>query len=222
MPDWKKNGGMELAEVDGLRQAIQDEAAYVLVDLRSKKAAKKGHIPTAVGIPAKKLAKAKAKFPKNKKAQIYLYDKGVNVDAFLMVKGWGYKKVSVLNGGFKGWTGKVMKGKPASKIVYVKKTPKGQISIADFKAAIGSKDKFILDVRDFSDGVLKGAIHIPNGDVADNLSKLPKDKEILVHCNTGVLARSTAKMLKEKGFKVRYLNAVVQVSEDGSYEINEK
>jgi rhodanese-related sulfurtransferase len=227
MPDWKKSGGMELAEAKGIRKLMADEASFVIVDLRSEKAAKKGHIPGAVNIPAGKLAKAEKKFPKNKKAPIYLYGDGVDVDAFKTVKGWGYKKVSVLNGGFKGWTsgkGKVARGKPADKIVYVKKTPKGQISIDEFKKVVEAQpsDKLILDVRDTSEGTLKGAVQIASEEVGANLDKLPRDKEIIVHCNTGVLASNAREVLEKKGYKVRYLDAVVQVSADGSYEVAEK
>ena len=227
MPDWKKNGGLELAESKGLRKMIADEASFVLVDLRASKMAKKGHIPGAVGIPAKELAKSKDLFPKNKKAPIYLYDDGVNVQAFKTVRGWGYKKVSVLSGGFNGWTsgkGKVATGNLADKIVYVKRTPKGQISIADFKKVVETQpsDKLILDVRDSFEGTLKGSMNIPNEEVAANLGKIPKDKEIIIHCNTGVQASSAREVLQKNGYKVRYLDAVIQVSSDGSYEIAEK
>lgn len=227
MPDWKKQGGMELAESKGLRKLMADEASFVLVDLRSAKVAKRGHLPGAMNIPAGKLAKAAKEFPKNKKAPIYLYDDGVNVEAFKTVKGWGYKKVSVLNGGYKGWKagkGRVAMDKLADKIVYVKKIPKGQIGIEDFKKVVKTQpsDKLILDVRDSSEGALKGAVQIPSEEVAGNLDKLPKDKEIIVHCNTGVMASSAREVLEKNGYKVRYLNAVIQVSADGSYEIAEK
>jgi len=227
MPDWKKNGGMELAESKGLRKMIADDSSFVLVDLRPEKTAKSGHIPGAVSIPARKLSKSRGMFPKNNNAPIYLYDEGVNVEAFKTVKGWGYKKVSVLNGGFKGWTsgkGKVAKGNLADKIVYVKKTPKGQISIEEFKKVVETQpsDKLILDVRDSSEGTLKGAVNIPNDDVAANLDKLPRDKEIIIHCNTGVMASSARDVLEKNGYRVRYLDAVIQVSGDGSYEIAEK
>ena len=230
MPDWKKQGGMELAEIKGLKKLMTDEASFVLVDLRPGKIAMKGYIPGAVSIPAKKLAKAAKKFPANKMAPIYLYGDGVDVDAFKTVKGWGYKKVSVLNGGFKGWKsadGKIATGTLANKIVYVKRTPKGQISIDEFNATVESQPtgKVILDVRDRSaaeGGMLKGALNIPSEDVASSLEMIPRDKEVLIHCNTGILAASAAKVLKKNGYKVRYLNAVVQVMADGSYEVSEK
>jgi rhodanese-related sulfurtransferase len=227
LPDWKKQGGMELAEAKGIRKLMADDASFVLIDLRTEKTAKRGHIPGAVSIPAKNLAKAKGMFPKNKKAPIYLYDDKVNVKAFKTVKGWGYKKVSVLNGGYKGWKavkGKVAKGKLADKIVYVKKTPKGQISIEEFRKVVETQpsDKLILDVRDTSEGVLKGAVQMQSNEVAANLDKLPKDKEIIIHCNTGVLASNTRDVLKKNGYRVRYLDAVIQISADGSYEIAEK
>jgi rhodanese-related sulfurtransferase len=55
-----------------------------------------------------------------------------------------------------------------------------------------------------------------------SLDQLPKDKEIVIHCNTGILASMAQKGLQGKGYTSRYLDAVVQVSADGSYEITEK
>ena len=230
MPDWKKQGGMELAETAGLRKLIDDEASFVLVDLRPEMAAMKGYIPGAVSVPAKELAKAAGRFPKDKKAPIYLYGDGVDVKAFKTVNGWGYSKVSVLSGGFTGWKtadGKIATGPLAREIVYVKRTPKGQVSIEEFRQVVEDQppDKLILDVRDSSTaagGMLKGALNIPADSVATSLEMIPRDREVLIHCNTGILAASAADALGKKGYNARYLNAVVQVSADGSYEISEK
>ena len=57
-------------------------------------------------------------------------------------------------------------------------------------------------------------------ELADRLAELPKDKEVIVHCNTGIMASMALKTLKDNGYNARYVDAVVQVSPDGSFEVN--
>jgi rhodanese-related sulfurtransferase len=205
---------------------IHEGDAYVLVDLRSKKATTAGHIKGAVSIPAAELAAAKDTFPKKKSAPVILYnDAPASAETFALVRGWGYKNTTVLKGGAKAWDGKFFPGDPGSKIVYVKKLKPGQISIAEFKKIAADKpsDKLILDVRDAGmEGHIPGGLDIPQAQLADRLAEIPKDKEIIIHCNTGVLASMSIKTLKDNGYQARYLNAVVQISPDGSLEISDK
>jgi len=205
---------------------IHEDDAYVLVDLRSKKAATAGHIKGAVSIPEAALAAAKSKFPKKKSAPIILYNEDqASAEVFATVRGWGYKNTTVLKGGAKSWTGKFFTGDPGSKIVYVKKLKPGQISAVDFKKIASEKpqDKLILDVRDAgAEGQIPGSLNIPQAQLADRLAEVPKDKEIILHCNTGVMASMSIKTLQENDYQTRYLDAVVQVSPDGSFEISDK
>ena len=215
-----------VSERNGLKKMIHDDDAYVLVDLRSNKAATAGHIKGAVSIPEAELAAAKDKFPKKKSAPVILYgDSQASAEAFATVRGWGYKNTTVLKGGAKAWDGKFFPGDPGSKIVYVKKVKPGQISAADFKkiASGKSQDKLILDVRDAGmEGQIPGSLNIPQAELADRLAEVPKDKEIIIHCNTGIMASMSIATLQENGYQARYLDAVVQVSPDGSFEISDK
>ncbi len=164
--------------------------------------------------------------PKKKSAPIILYNDGqASAEAFAIVRGWGYKNTTVLKGGAKAWDGKFFPGDPGSKIVYVKKLKAGQISAADFKKVASDKphNMLILDVRDAGmEGQIPGSVNIPQSQLADRLAEVPKDKEVIVHCNTGVMAGMSIKTLKDNGYQVRYLDAVVQVSPDGSFEISDK
>jgi rhodanese-related sulfurtransferase len=231
MPAWKKAGGLLVSEPGNIMSMRSQGLSLVAVDLRDKGMARKGHIPGAVNIPAGKIMAKKGMFPEDMSAPIILYtDEGEDTKAFETVRGWGYKNTSVLKGGMGGWRaakGRVLQNQLVAKIDYVKVIPKGQVGIEEFKKVADSKpkDKLILDVRDSgtaAEGMIRGAVNIPQADLADRLSELPKDKEILVHCNTGILASMAAKTLSEKGYKARYLDAVVLVDADGSYEITEK
>ncbi len=225
LPGWKKSKGLVVIPKNGLKKMIHDDTSYVLVDLRSKQAATEGHIKGAVSIPEADLAAAKDKFPKDKSAPVILYsDDQASAGSFALVRGWGYKNATVLNGGAKAWDGKFFPGETASDIVYVKKLKPGEITIEEFKQVATGKpaDKIILDVRDSGVATIPGAVNIPQSELAGRLAELPKDKEVIVHCNTGIMANMALKTLADNGYKARYVDAVVQVSDDGSFDVSSK
>jgi rhodanese-related sulfurtransferase len=226
LPGWKKANGLVVLPTNGLKKMIHEDDSYVLIDLRSKKAATAGHIKEAVSIPEAELAAAKAKFPQDKSAPVILYnDDQASMESFGLVRGWGYKNASVLHGGARGWDGQFFPGEPASEIVYVKKLKPGQITVAEFQEIATAKPsgKVILDVRDSgAEGTIPGAINIPQAQLAEKLGELPKDKEYIIHCNTGIMAGMALKTLQDNGYQARYLDAVVQVSPDGSFDVSEK
>jgi len=230
LPAWKKAGNLMVSEPAALQTFIEKDIAHVLVDLRDVAAAKTGFIPGAVSLPSKELSAAKDRFPADKSAPIVLYSDGVDSEAFKAVRSWGYKDTSVLNGGVAAWTkagGKLEKGTPGTVISYVPKPRPGEIPIEEFKAIAekGSSGTVIVDVRDTDEamsGMLVGAINIPAGDITKRLKDLPKNKEIITYCNTGLRAESAYDALKDAGYKVRFLNALIQIDKDGKYEITKK
>jgi len=230
MPAWKKAGNLVLSEPEIIKDYIEKDIAHVLIDLRAKDEAKKGFIKGAVSMPSKELPNMKDSFPSDKSAPIVLYSDRIDEEAFRIVRGWGYKDTTFLNGGIEGWKkigGTIETGEPSTKIVYVPKPRPGEVSIEDFKQIAEQRpsDKLILDVRDEDEamyGMLLGAKNIPEGKIQERLSEIPKDKEIIVHCVTGIRAEMAYSKLKELGYKVRFLNAVIQIDKDGKYEIIKK
>lgn len=227
MPAWKKAGAYVIMEQAALEGWVKNGEAHVLVDLREAAAAEKGFIPGAVGIPSPKLAGAKDRFPENKKAPVVLYAEGqATFDDFSTVRGWGYSNTAVLAGGSAAWRGERRTGPLASKIEYVKRPKPGEVPIDAFRQAVGSagKDVFLLDVRDGAvDGRVPGAVAIPQAELAGRLGEVPKDKKVVIFCNTGILARMAHDLLRSKGYAdVGYLDAVMQVGPDGTYEVTEK
>ncbi|MBI5076647.1 MAG: hypothetical protein HZB62_15980 [Nitrospirae bacterium] len=230
IPVWKKAGKLIVSESAALKDLMDKDIAHVLIDLRDAGEAEKSFIPGAVSIPAKDLSVAKDKFPGDKSAPIILYADKLDEEAFKAVRSWGYGNTSLLNGGLASWTkdgGKAEKGKLATIISYVPKPRPGEIAIEEFKAIAekGSPDKIILDVREADEtanGMIKRATNIPESTVKNRLKELPKDKEIITHCATGIRAENVFEDLKEAGFKTRFLNAVIQIDKDGKYEITKK
>ena len=210
---------------------IKKDASFILIDTRSREETKKGHIKGAVSIPAESLEASKQMFPSDMTAPIILYS-GNNTDtnSFMTVRAWGYKNVSALNGGIAAWKdakGQLSTGDASTTIEYVKRIPKNEISIEEFKKIVKTrpKDKVILDVRDSattSQGTIQGAVTIPLDELEARMNELQPDKEIIIHCNTGIMAGMAQKTLDGKGYNSRILNAVVQVASDGTYEVSEK
>ena len=225
VPGWKKSGRMVVASTKFIK-----ESNIVLVDLRSGKDAAKGYIPRAVNIPLAGLEDAGDDFPAMKaQAPIVLYGDGEQPKkAAKMIKSWGYKTISAVNGGFAGWKAAgnpVATGKASSEISWKYKPGKGEIGIEEFKKVVAGKapGKLILDVRgkeEVSTGMFSNAVNIPLDEIEKRLAELPKDKELLAHCSTGARAEMAVQSLKKSGFMARFLVANVEC-EDGDCEIEE-
>ncbi len=204
----------------------------VLIDLRPPKEAEKSHIHDAVSIPSKEIEGAKDKFPADKSAPIILYaaDTLSAAKVYKVVRGWGYGNTSVLEGGLDLWKklgNPVVSGELKTAIVYVPKPRPGEIPIEEFKRIAESlpTDKAILDVRDEDEamqGMLKGAINIPSKEISKRHREIPRDKEIITHCLNGVRAEMAYHILKESGYKARFLNATISVDKDGKYTITKE
>jgi NADPH-dependent 2,4-dienoyl-CoA reductase/sulfur reductase-like enzyme/rhodanese-related sulfurtransferase len=68
--------------------------------------------------------------------------------------------------------------------------------------------QFLLDVRnpeEYRAGSIPGALNIPLGQLRKRLGELPKDREIIVHCQSGQRSYFAARLLMQEGFIVRNL-----------------
>jgi rhodanese-related sulfurtransferase len=233
MPAWKKAGKLSIECSQCLIERVKLGIPTIIVDLRPTSEAKKGHIPGAVSIPITEVSAAYEKFPKDKRAPIvlYSYDTKSAVQAYEVISIWGgFQNITVLQDGLEGWKkigGTLNTGDMPTKIVYEPKPRPGEIAIEEFKQIAEKRpaDKLILDVRDSEEaenGMLIGAKNIPTQDVAKKLSEIPKDKEIVIHCTTGVRAELAYHTLKDAGYKTRFLNAIVKVDPNGRYEITKE
>ncbi len=87
----------------------------------------------------------------------------------------------------------------------------GSIDVLEASALLGSEaPPFLLDVREayeweISNLAPQGAVLIPMGDVGFRLDEVPRDREIIVHCRTGVRSGDVANQLWRAGYR-RVLN----------------
>jgi rhodanese-related sulfurtransferase len=80
-----------------------------------------------------------------------------------------------------------------------------RVKAAEIDALLAKGDVVVLDVREDAElaetGTVKGAVHIPLGQLEARLGELPKDKVILTACRSGGRASRALTLLEAKGFK---------------------
>lgn len=214
-PAWQENGKPLVTTYEFVSKRMDN---VVLIDTRGPEAAKKGHIQGAFAIALNKLEKEKDAFPLDTKVPIILYGDQTELQKMAPVVEelalWVDHKMFVLGGGYAGWIAKggpIQKDKIRTKIVYLPKPGPGEIVGDEFMNIVNSEpeDKTILDVRNVeetSDGKIAWAVNIPLDDLQSSLDKLAKDKEIIIHCGTGMRAQMAHSVLKNAGYDARFLN----------------
>ena len=82
--------------------------------------------------------------------------------------------------------------------------PEYEISVAELNAKIKGRDNpFILDVREpheFDICRMPNATLISLGEIENRIHELDRDRDIVVHCRTGVRSAKAVKFLREAGF----------------------
>jgi len=225
-PTWQKTGRPIYTEPEFLDMMIKGDGAFILVDLREPEAAAREHIPGAVNYPMSELHELYSDLPKDKNARIIYYsDNDADAQkAHRTIRINGYNRGYILNGGIKTWKDKgykVAHNNLQDEIKYQYKLLPGVIGDKEFRevAAGSHSDKVILDVRSAGEivkGQIAGSINIPIDTLDKRWSELPKDKEYLAQCSGGNRARMAYMILKDHGYKARYIDAKVKVNKDGS------
>lgn len=231
MPGWKKHQ----LPVHSSRPWVAEnlDIHHVLIDVRTPAVAMSGHIPSAVTLPTSELQaltdefirrQVPAKLPgvADKAAPIILYS-NTHADADLLLaykelKSWGYKNVSVLEGGLNAWQADnrpLAAHELASEIRYEKELVEGAAPMAEFvKLSADPKATTFLDVRTEAEvaqqGMLEGALHIPLDNLEARAGELPKGKPVIAYCENGIRAEMAYRTLKDKGFDVYFLNETIE------------
>jgi adenylyltransferase/sulfurtransferase len=84
-----------------------------------------------------------------------------------------------------------------------KVAPELEISVIDLKARLDKGDVWLLDVREpreYEITKIAGSTLIPLGELPKRLDEIPKDRDIAIHCKSGVRSAKAVNLLKEKGF----------------------
>jgi rhodanese-related sulfurtransferase len=75
------------------------------------------------------------------------------------------------------------------------------------------ENQFILDVRqpfERAASFINGSVNIPLNELRDRLDEIPKNKEILVHCQVGLRGYLACRVLSQNGFKCKNLTGGIK------------
>ncbi len=79
-----------------------------------------------------------------------------------------------------------------------------EITVDELDEALRDRNARVLDVREdweFRAGHVPGAIHIPLGQLGQRFANLPRDKRVLVICQSGNRSLSATDFLLAQGFE---------------------
>ncbi len=75
-----------------------------------------------------------------------------------------------------------------------------QVSTTELKPLLNDRKRFYLDVRtpaEFKGNHIKGFKNIPLQTLNSQLNQIPKDKEVIVICQSGMRSKQAVKVLKK-------------------------
>lgn len=78
-----------------------------------------------------------------------------------------------------------------------------QVSTTELKPLLNDRKRFYLDVRtpaEFKGNHIKGFKNIPLQTLNSQLNQIPKDKEVIVICQSGMRSKQAVKILKKAGY----------------------
>ena len=185
-PDYK------IISTDQLQTMLDEKKPMFLIDARTKDEYQEAHIAGAISIPEKNFDESVSLLPADKGSLLVLYCNGVKCGksrkAAKKADALGYKNILIYSEGFPVWEEKGNKIVPGPD--YAKKIETNKVKPAELKALVdaGRGDAVIVDVRDeseFMEGHIPTAINIPVETFALRSETLPKEKKIIVYCNTG-------------------------------------
>jgi len=176
-------------ELKGMVDAKRD---FTLIDARTPAEYADAHIVTAISVPESEFERAAAKLPQDKGALLVFYCNGIKCGKSAKVAAKaqkaGYTNLLIYSEGFPVWEEKGLSIVTGPH--YDNKVKTVRVSPKDVAALVKEHptEYVLVDVREtkeFAEGHIPGAINIPLATFAANSGVLPKEKGIIVYCNTG-------------------------------------
>ena len=181
-----------VVSTDELRSMMDERKSLVLVDTRTAEEFQEAHIKGAVSIPEKNFDTQLSLLPAEKNALVVLYCNGVKCGkskkAAKKAEAAGYTNLVLYAEGFPVWEEKGLSIVAGPE--HAKKIETAKVKPAELKQLLDANnaDIVIVDVRDeteFKEGHIPTAINIPVETFALRSEVLPKEKKVIVYCNTG-------------------------------------
>jgi len=176
-------------------QKLRERQDAIIIDLRRPEAFGGAHIPGAFNIGAGPNLSMWA-------AWVVPYDRPI-----LLVGDAGtdleQARRSLIRVGFDQIEGYLKGGMPAWIEAGLEQTHIPQISVQELAQKLRCKDQIaVLDVRspkEWREGHIEQAIHIPGGELPKRLDELPRDKEVYVICGSGYRSSVATSVLARAG-----------------------
>ena len=85
------------------------------------------------------------------------------------------------------------------------KATAGEMTVEELKKRMDKKENlFVLDVRNPNEWQIckiPGTVLLPLPELAQRFGELPKDREIIVHCKSGMRSAKAIQFLRERGYR---------------------
>ncbi len=182
----------KIVSTDELKSMLDHAQPLKLIDSRTTQEYLDAHIKGAINIPDKALQENIAQLPKDHAALLVIYCNGVKCGKSkrlaAQLEPLGYSNILIYSEGFPVW--EEQKLPVVTGPEYDKKIDTRKLGAPELKQMIDAKnnDYVLIDVRDaseYKDGHIPTAINIPAEVFASSAGELPKEKKIIVYCNTG-------------------------------------
>jgi len=182
----------KIVNTDQLKKMMAQKQTLVLIDSRSSQEYQEAHIKGAVSLPVDKFQEYKAVLPEDRTRLLVIYCNGVKCGKSnrlaKQIEPMGYQNILIYSEGIPVWEERAFPIVAGPE--YGKKIETLKVRPAELRKMIDDKkgDFLLVDVRDpaeFKEGHIPTAINIPAETFASRSEILPKEKKIIVYCNTG-------------------------------------
>lgn len=224
LADWRKSGHAVAVAPSGASRILSRNEPLLVLDIRSAVDWNKGHIAGSISTPAASFSVDMMRVKgRNFKLPLLIagYDESDSHDFLTHPALSGYHnngEISYLEGGMAAW---LRSGLPvsvdSSLPILTALAPQGEIGFREFSAlwkVAGNGTVALLNIKEEDDKV-PGVLHLPFSTLSERLKELPRDRELIIYCYTGTTALIAHHLLKNNGFRSRFLNRTVDISEKG-------
>jgi hydroxyacylglutathione hydrolase len=176
---------------EGLRQAMA--GGSVVIDTRDRDSFRVGHVRGALGIPGESTFSTRAAWFVPPDHRIVLIAAPERVDALVR---------ALVRVGLDSVVGYV-DAADATALAAVPSADLSSVDVVQARERWKAGDVVILDVRastEYRHGHIPGALHIPAGRLNGALDRVPRDRQVLVHCAGGNRSVTSASALLAHGF----------------------
>lgn len=195
-------GDPQVISVDDLKEKIDKNEDFVMVDIQSIENYLSKHIPGSMSVPSGELTDRYGELPKDK--EIIVIGAGKDVDkcdkctqAAKTLISLGLTNVKDFKEGIYGWESKGYPTVTGQEVTYK------NIDTEKLKQKIDDKENImIIDVRngsEYADGHIIGAVHFPFNDIMSRKDELPKDKIIIIYDTVGHRSKLVTENLVKEG-----------------------